>query len=219
MKNTLKLVIPLILGLIAGLFNFLALKSAVQEVSFVKASREIEIGETFDEGSVEELPMMAKYAETLKDSAVLYQDLGLLSGQRTTRTIQAGDIIFYRDTESLQGELYDFREGDKAALPVSLEGVTTPPKMRVGDHVELKIPVSPTSSGGASSRWIGPFRLVSVGEEVSNSAEITESTRISVAYDDKNDTNREMFNALENFIDQSRTSDSVRLINIRLLVR
>jgi hypothetical protein len=219
MKNTLKLVIPLILGLIAGLFNFLALKSAVQEVSFVKASREIEIGETFDEGSVEELPMMAKYAETLKDSAVLYQDLGLLSGQRTTRTIQAGDIIFYRDTESLQGELYDFREGDKAALPVSLEGVTTPPKMRVGDHVELKIPVSPTSSDGASSRWIGPFRLVSVGEEVSNSAEITESTRISVAYDDKNDTNREMFNALENFIDQSRTSDSVRLINIRLLVR
>lgn len=214
MKNTLKLVIPLILGLIAGIFNFLALKSTVQEVSFVKAARAIEIGEIFEEGTVEELPLMAEQAESLKDSAVLYKDLGLLSGQRATRAIQPGDIIFYRDTESLQGEIYDFRAGDKAALPISLEGVTAPPKMRVGDRVELKIPVD--TPGGKTTRWIGPFRLVSVGEEISNSAEIVESTRISVAYDEKN---REMLDALENFIDRSRASDDVRLINIRLLVR
>jgi hypothetical protein len=216
MKNTLKLVIPLVLGLIAGMFNFLALKSSVQEVSFVKATREIPIGETFDEGSVEELPLMSKYAESLKNTAVLYKDLGLLSGQRATRTIQAGDIIFYRDTESLQGEIYDFRDGDTAALPVSLEGVTTPPKMRVGDRVELKIPVE-NGEGAPTSRWIGPFRLVSVGQEISNSTEVSESTRISVAYDEK--ANREMLNALETFIDRSRANDKVRLINIRLLVR
>jgi hypothetical protein len=215
MKNTLKLVIPLILGLIAGMFNFMSLKSTVQEESFVKATREIEIGETFDGTSVEELPLMSKYAESLKNTAVLYKDLGLLSGQRATRTIHAGDIIFYRDTESLQGEIYDFRKGDVAALPVSLEGVTTLPKMRVGDRVELKIPVE-TTEGGVSSRWIGPFRLVSVGEEISNSAEARESSRISVAYDEKN---REMLNALENFIDRNRSNDRTRLINIRLLVR
>jgi hypothetical protein len=214
MKNTLKLVIPLVLGLIAGIFNFLALKSTVQEVSFVKAKTTIEIGAAFEEDNVEALPLTAKLAESLKDTAVLYEDLGLLSGQRATRTIQSGDIIFYRDTESMQGEIYDFRAGDKAALPVSLEGVTTPPKMRVGDRVELKIPID--TPAGPSSRWIGPFRLVSVGEEISNSAEIVESTRISVAYDEKN---REMLDALETFIDRSSANDDVRLINIRLLVR
>lgn len=213
MKNTLKLVIPLILGLIAGVFNFLALKSAVQEVSFVKAKIAIEIGESFDAGAVEELPLMSKYAETLKDSAVLYRDLGLLSGQRSTRSIQAGDIIFYRDTESLQGEIYDFRDGDLAALPVSLEGVTTPPKMRVGDLVELKIPGDPKDATSAT-RWIGPFRLVSVGEEISNATEVSESTRISVAYDTKN---KVMLEALENFIDRSRADEKVRLINIKLI--
>ncbi len=212
MKNTLKLVIPLILGLIAGVFNFLALKSAVQEVSFVKAKIAIEIGESFDAGAVEELPLMSKYAETLKDSAVLYRDLGLLSGQRSTRSIQAGDIIFYRDTESLQGEIYDFRDGDLAALPVSLEGVTTPPKMRVGDLVELKIPGDPKDAT-TTTRWIGPFRLVSVGEEISNATEVSESTRISVAYDTKN---KVMLEALENFIDRSRADEKVRLINIKL---
>lgn len=214
MKNTLKLVIPLILGLIAGLFNFLSLKSTVQEESFVKATRQIEIGEPFDEGAVEELPLMSKYAESLKNTAVLYKDLGLLSGQRATRTVHAGDIIFYRDTESLQGELYDFRKGDVAALPVSLEGVTTLPKMRVGDRVELKIPLE--SGSGTASRWIGPFRLVSVGEEISNSTEARESNRISVAYDEKN---RDMLNALEDFIDRCGANDRLKLINIRLLVR
>jgi hypothetical protein len=212
MKNTLKLIVPLVLGLLAAAFNYLALKSSVQEISFIKAKRDLAQGEIFEEGSVERLGVLAQHAETLKDSAILYQDLGLLSGQVATRSIKAGDIIFYRDTEGLQGEIYDFRQGDDAALPVSLEGVTTPPKMRVGDYVELKIPTG-SSPGRMESKWIGPFRLTSVGEEISNSMEMSESSRISVAYDPKN---RAMLDELEDFIDRSRSDEKAQLISIKL---
>ena len=213
MKNTLKLVIPIVLGLIAAAFNFLALKTSVKEVSFVQSAHNIEVGEIFDEGDVKKLTILAQHSENLRNSAILYQDLGLLSGQVATRSIKSGDIIFYRDTEGLVGELYDFRKDDQAALPVSLRDITTPPKMRVGDYVELKIP-APRNSPDESPQWIGPFRLVSVNNEIVQNAEVRDSNRISVAYDLKNS---EMLDKLEEFIDRSRTEDNVRLINIKLI--
>ena len=203
MKNTLKLVIPLILGLLAGTFNFMALQSSVQKVKFIKATQDIQQGQAF-EGSVEELEIPAQYCVSLEETAILYQDIGLLSGQVATRTIRAGDVILYRDTEGLQGEIYDFRDGDVAALPVSLNGIPTPPKMRVGDYVELKIPAKPGDSD-QSSKWIGPFRLVSVGNEINNQKEISESARIAVAYDVK--SNKPMLDKLEEFIDRSQSEE------------
>lgn len=213
MKNTLKLVIPIVLGVIAAAFNFLALKTSVREVSFVQAARDIEVGEIFDEGDVQKLTILAQHSENLKESAILFQDIGLLSGQFATRGIKSGDIIFYRDTEGLVGELYDFRKDDQAALPVSLRDITTPPKMRVGDYVELKIP-APRNAPDQSPQWIGPFRLVSVGNEITQNSEVRESNRISVAYESNNTA---MLEKLEEFIDRSRTEDNVRLINIKLI--
>ena len=213
MKNTLKLVIPIVLGLIAAAFNFLALKTSVKEVTFIQAVRDIEVGEVFEDGDFEKLTILAQHSENLKESAILFRDLGLLSGQVATRSIKSGDIIFYRDTEGLVGEIYDFRKGDQAALPVSLRDITTPPKMRVGDYVELKIP-PPKDSPDDLPQWIGPFRLVSVGNEITQNSEVAESNRISVAYDSKNAA---MLDKLEEFIDRSRTEDNVRLINIKLI--
>lgn len=215
MKNTIKLIVPLILGLAAGAFNFMALQSSVQEITFIKASQDIQIGEPFTTASVEALTILKQHSEGLSDTAILYEDLGLLSGQVATRTIRAGDVILYRDTEGLEGEIYDFRKGDLAALPVSLNGIATLPKMRVGDYVELKIPVK-HGDATAESEWIGPFRLVSVGNNISNQAGISESGRISVAYDSKN---KLMLDKLENFIDRSQSTKGARLIGIKLNIR
>lgn len=214
MKNTLKLVIPLILGLIAGVFNYMALKSSVKEVSFIKAKSSIQIGEKFTSDKVEKMTIMAQHAEGLSDSAIRYADIGLLSGQVATRRIYAGDVIFYRDTGGLTGEIYDFREGDQAALPVSLDGIPTPPKMRVGDLVELKVPAK-LGDPESSSKWIGPFRLVSVGKSISNQTQVTESKRISVAYEDNN---TEQLDALEDFIVR-QAAEGARLISIKLKVQ
>ena len=214
MKNSLKLIIPLVLGLIAGVFNYMALKSSVEEVSFIKAKSAIQIGEMFTSDKVEKMTIMKQHAEGLADSAIRYADIGLLSGQVATRRLYAGDVILYRDTGGLTGEIYDFREGDEAALPVSLDGIPTPPKMRVGDLVELKIPASANDSEG-SSKWIGPFRLVSVGKTISNQNQVTESKRISVAYEDKN---KEQLEELERFIDR-QTSEGARLVSIKLKVQ
>lgn len=213
MKNTLKLIVPLVLGLIAGTFNFLALKSSVKEVSFIKAKADIQIGEPFSAEKVERMTILAQYSEGLNDSAIRFQDIGLLSGQVATRKIFAGDVIFYRDTGGLTGEIYDFRQGDEAALPVALDGIPTPPKMRVGDLVELKVP-GKAGETDSESKWIGPFRLVSVGTSISNQTEVSESKRISVAYDPKN---RIALDELEDFIDRSQT-EGARLIGIKLKV-
>ena len=214
MKNTLKLIIPLVLGLIAGVFNYMALKSSVKEVSFIKAKSTIQIGETFSSDKVEKMTIMAQHAEGLSDSAIRFADIGLLSGQVATRRLHAGDVILYRDTGGLTGEIYDFREGDEAALPVSLDGIPTPPKMRVGDLVELKIPAT-AGDPESSSKWIGPFRLVSVGKSISNQTQVTESKRISVAYEENN---KEQLEELEDFIDR-QTSEGVRLVSIKLKVQ
>ncbi len=61
MKNTLKLIIPLILGLVAGVFNFMALQSSVKEVSFIKAVTVIPLGQQFSSGSVVELTILDQF--------------------------------------------------------------------------------------------------------------------------------------------------------------
>ena len=209
MKNTLKLIIPLILGLLAGVFNFMALKSSVQEVYFIKAVRDIPIGEQFGPGSVDRLTVLAQHSEGLKGSAVRFEDIGLLSGQTARRTIRSGDVIMYSDTEGLQGEIYDFRVGDLAVLPVSLDGIATPPKMRVGDYVELKIPAE------GSGKWIGPFRLVSIGKTISTESSVSDSRTIGIAYDTQNEP---QLKELEEFI-YRQSVDGEQLISIKLNIR
>ncbi len=214
MKSLLKFVLPLVLGIGAAVFNFVVLNNSVKEVRFIKATQEIKAGDTFSLDNVELLEVLDQHAASLKEAAVRFRDKALLRGQTATRNLAPGDVILYRDTGGLVGQIYDFRGDDIAALPVSLDGITTPPRMNVGDLVQLKIPPKLGDAPDAT-RWIGPFRLLSVGSEISNTAEVGESRRISIAYDIKN--NKRAIDELEAFIDRSYSGEEAELIGIKLL--
>lgn len=203
------LVIPLILGLMAGTFNFLALQTKVEKIYLLKASKDIGMGQGFSVENVSSMEILAEHAGSLQDVAMKASELGKLSGKIANHTIHRGDVILASDA----GEYYAWREYDSAALPIKLDGIVTPPKMRVGDRIELKIP---PKRGQGSSRWIGPFRLVSVGSEISSTSEVSESRRISIAYDMTN--NGKAIEELESFIDRSAV-DGSQLIGIKLLQR
>ena len=212
MKNLVKFIVPLLLGIGAAVFNFVVLSNSVKKVSFIKATQEIKIGDEFAD-KVERLEVLDQHATSLKEAAVRFSDIGLLRGQTATRNLQPGDVVLYRDTGGLVGQIYDFRGDEIAALPVSLDGITTPPRMNVGDLVQLKIPPKLGDAPDAT-RWIGPFRLLSVGSEISNTAEVGESRRISIAYDMKN--NKRAIDELEAFIDRRYSGEEAKLIGIKL---
>jgi hypothetical protein len=56
--------------------------------------------------------------------------------------------------------------------------------------------------------------LLSVGSEISNTAEVGESRRISIAYDMKN--NKRAIDELEAFIDRRYSGEEAKLIGIKL---
>ena len=206
MKNTVMLVIPLLLGLMAGTFNFLALQTKVETITLLKATKDIGMGQGFSEENVASMKILGEHAGSLERLAIPASELGKLSGKIANHTIYRGDVILSTDW----GENYAVLPGE-SVLPINLDGITTPPKMRVGDLIELKIPPIRRQE---SSRWIGPFRLVSVGSEISSTSEVSESRRISIAY--SLTTNSEAIKELESFIDRSAV-DGSKLVGIKLL--
>src|SRR5581483_7536119 len=89
-----------------------------------------------------------------------------------TRDMTLGDIVFWRDCQSTRGEL------SEAAVPVSLDGVDlVPGLLRVGNQISFVMaappappagpPAPPGSPGqGRLFEEVGPFRIVSVGDQV-----------------------------------------------------
>lgn len=166
MNYTLKLAIPLGLGLAAALVNMMVLKARTNAVTFIQAAEFIPLGQPFTLENLKELPLPGTQADLLKDTAIPYESLGTLLGQSALRDFEQGDIVFFRDFD-LQGETLQLRPGE-VAQPLAISGLDVPPKiLRIGFELDFLMQLDPN----AQAEWVGPLRVVSVGDRVANSIE------------------------------------------------
>jgi len=214
MTYTLKLLIPIGLGVVAAAINWIAMSSATQPIKYVQASMDLKEGQRFgvDNLAAIELPSTFK---NLKDTAIPYEHIGVLYGQRVRRNLKKGDILFWRDSPE-GGPRIGLME-DEEIHPVSIENVDCIPSlMRIGDEVSFRfLPMAP----GGQAVWVGPFRVVSVGPRLSNEPGETEMfsdpgsmKTISVAIKREGSPNRD-----EKFDQFEQLCDSMKMGQARLL--
>ena len=180
MKNLQGLIIALALGILAALLNwaYLVNKSSEEEVEYfigVKPGVAVAIGEPLAEEHLVRVPVPRKYAEGLRDYAILYSERAAVINMKVTRTIPGGTLILDQDLKTAQQELRLRKrrtpdDTEEVAVPVPVDTRTFISSLvKPGDLVSFVVTGkgSPQSPGGIET--IGPFRVLSVGNRLSSS--------------------------------------------------
>lgn len=167
MNYTLKLIIPAGLGIAAAAINWTVLSSRTAPVHLVTVTKPVDFNDTISVEMLKPLPLPRQLVNAeLKKSIVTFKDRGLLSGRKARRTIQPGDPIFLADTD-LGGVWVGLDPGEELFL-VSLDDVSADPELlRIGNLIRFRVPAS-QKFGEDAPQWLGPFRIVAVGNKVSN---------------------------------------------------
>ena len=217
-----KFAVPIGLGVVAAVVNWMILKSRTEAIVLTRVTMPLDVGDRMDVAMLEPVEVPASF-ESLKETAVPFTDRGALIQQRANRKYLKGDLVLWRDIGA-KGPVLDLRSGEDAML-ISLDGVTPDAGLlKIGNFVSLRIPVSLESGNSRSAEneptWVGPFRLVSIGAIVTND-DLNErsggdATSISVAIKQtRNAAEEQNAKLLELFCDRQRLSDA-KLLGVKL---
>jgi hypothetical protein len=171
MKTLMKLAVPLGLGIVATVLNFMAGQSAKAPVAFLVAGTDITAGSAFTTDNTQKVELPNDQAGTLKGVVVPASERAVVLGRICPRNLKKGDVIFYRDVSPTEPDL-DLRK-DEELYFLSLEGLVTnslPALLKVGDEIGFWVYPRPAAEGGKAAKadpeYVGPFRVVSLGKRI-----------------------------------------------------
>lgn len=167
MTNPVRILLPVALGLVAAVANFLALNSGPAPIELVVLARDLQRGETLAAEHFGKLAVRAD-APPLLQSAVTWEKAGVVLGRRVTRAMKKGEVLFYRDAQEDAGDdvRANLRPGELArTITVATERLAA--NLRPGDPVGLLVAEgNRDGEGRAGVRLVGPYRLLSTGEKL-----------------------------------------------------
>ena len=159
MNYALKLLIPLALGAVAAITNWLVLSANTQPVYYVTVKQRLDVNGLIDLNFCEPLAVPPSFRD-LSKTMVPYSDRGVLSGRAVRRPIEVGDPIFFADTD-LGGKWLALGPDDEL-FPVELDDVTVDSQLlRIGNQIRFRVP--PTQ-GRQSHHGLVHFELWRLGQ-------------------------------------------------------
>ncbi len=169
MKAVPSLIVALILGAAAVIFNWIYLQKKASEfelVSFlgIRDDVSIRLGETLLESHFEEVPIPQRYAEKLRKYVFTYRDKPTIVGINATRDYQGGDLVHREDyrTPARAIKLKD----DERLIWVTVDSrAFVPALVNPGDQLTFVFP-APGASGpaaNATAETLGPFTIGALG--------------------------------------------------------
>lgn len=174
MKNLGNLLIPLGVGTLAFVLNWMAVQPQLGR-DFVTVNEDAPLDKPLDESQLTPFKIVGSDFDTLRKTLVPWEERAAVLGLPVRRDLRNGDFVFWQDVRYLSA---DFLPGpDEIALHVSLEGVDYEPSLlKVGNQIGLVVPLTAQQSEASlsnpatvpvelSSRFeeVGPFRILSVG--------------------------------------------------------
>jgi len=215
MNYALKLLIPLALGIVAAVVNWMVLSANTQPLVFVTVKTQLAVGDLFDLEMCDELRVPPTF-KNLSKSAVRFEDRGVLSGRVVRRAIEPGDPVFFADTD-LSGEWLMLDKSEEL-FPVELDEVAVDQKLlRIGNQIRFRVPAM---DGESAPPWVGPFKIVAVGSKINNnfSEERGSSSggtlSIGIAYNMQRD--KDQLTRLEQFCDEQRRG-AAQMLGVRIV--
>lgn len=215
MNYALKLLIPLALGVVAAIVNWMVLSANTQPVLFVTVSQSLEVGDLIELDKCVPLEVPPTFRD-LSKTLVPYADRGVLSGRMVRRTIESGDPIFFADTD-LGGQWLTLDKSEEL-YPVELDEVSVDPQLlRIGNEIRFRVPAR---EGEKDPPWVGPFRIVAVGSKINNN--FSEERRsssggtlsVGIAYNMERD--KDQLSRLEAFCDEQRRG-AAQMLGVRIV--
>ena len=215
MNYALKLLIPLALGVVAAIVNWMVLSANTTPVLYVTVNQTLEVGDLIELDKCDMLKVPPSFRD-LSKSMVPYADRGVLSGRMVRRHIEPGDPVFFADTDL--GGQWLMLDTSEELYPVELDEVTVDPQLlRIGNEIRFRVPAT---SDETAPPWVGPFRIVAVGSKINNN--FSEERRsssggtlsIGIAYNLKRD--KEQLMRLEAFCDEQRRG-TAQMLGVRIV--
>lgn len=161
MSYTVKMLIPIGLGLLAGILNMMLLQSSTAPVEFVTVTEDVRYGDILTSDVLAPVELPSSFAH-LKETAYRWEDVGTLYERPIQRPLRKGDLVMFRDVET---------EGWKSNLRPGEEGVDVPLKkfsldgaLSIGQEITFVI-----RPGTRSTIKVGPFRLIALGNQIVDS--------------------------------------------------
>lgn len=159
MSHTVKLLIAVVLGGIAAILNWVVISQRTNSVKFAALSQAVPAGETITTDMITSIDVESQYAESLEKSVIPWSEKAVLSGRVAVRDLEPGVLLLWDDVP-VRGPRYDLREGETAVfIDVSDSPASS---IAVGEHISFRFASDDNES---MAQWVGPFRVVTVGEK------------------------------------------------------
>ncbi|MBL8850818.1 MAG: hypothetical protein JNG89_14145, partial [Planctomycetaceae bacterium] len=130
---------------------------------------QLNIGDPFEEGDLEPVPIPRDRSGNLIERAPLWSARTAVLGYGANRVFHGGEILLNSDTEApAVRNLAETLQDDEVArwVPIDTRAVV-PEQINPGDLVSFDVgaagPTPAGSGGAAGSRLIGPFRVLALG--------------------------------------------------------
>ena len=169
-------IIPVALGLVGGVCNYLYLAqqaTKMETVSFVTISNQAKIngGDLFRKDQFQPVKIPKNNLGNLDQSGVLWQDREAVVGFRATRSYRGGEILLWQDIKTpSQKNLSERLAENEVARWVPVDTKTfIPERVNPGDRVSFIIANnintadSLPSVNQAQTEIVGPFRILMLG--------------------------------------------------------
>lgn len=178
MGHTVKLLVAVGLGALAAVFNAVTISQSTKPVQFTTVTNDIRAGDKFSTEILDSIPVPTQFAESLRKSAIPFDDMAVLSGRTATRDLVKGELVLWVDAP-VRGAQYDLQAGETViVMDMSRAPVAS---VSVGESVSFRF-----SMGSESEQfeWVGPFRVVSVGTKRMLGERSEQAREIGIAVSD-----------------------------------
>lgn len=166
--NALRIIVPLVLGLIAGLMNYFVVRGMAVPLTLVVVKQDVPADGVLKPEMLGTIEVRAESAAIFK-SAVPVAERGAVIDRRVNRAIAAGEVLLFTDVRSnAPNELQTLlKAGEEISGTIPVPASRVAPGLQAGDLVTFLVtPASKIDDEAGDGSTIGPFRLLWIGERL-----------------------------------------------------
>ena len=165
--NKLAFLIPVGLGVAAGVFNFLAVRSSVKPIELVAVNDTVKAGTPVTASML--VPLAVRADKEILRSAIPWEQRGLILGRKISREVMKNELILFTDVRLTESDVKQNLRDNEASLTVAVNAAKVVPGVRIGDDVVVLIQGKGDDDetpvpGKLGVRVVGPFRVIGFGE-------------------------------------------------------
>jgi hypothetical protein len=197
MKNWSKLVLPIGLGIVAGVMHYRVLVPKLTPHAYVQVNRDLNPGDRLGDDCLTPIEMPGEFTRLAK-TLVPWEHRKVLAGCHVTRELHKGDVVFYSDTSDY---VLSIRPNEVAHAVELSQGMVTPGSFQVGAALRFRMSRTDRSKAekddaddkprmrwdAATKSWVsvrpsqertlGPLRILALGADTIHDGRVsTENT-------------------------------------------